>query len=133
MTDGVCVLSSRHRLPDFSGGSVLRALLHRDDAQHGRRQGLPPGAGGHLLLLAVLGGVDCAAAAGLEPVRARRPRHHLLGGLEDADAEQHLLHHLPVHLLPAPAVRRHCVLVRKDAARHQTGAVSVNVNVTRNT
>lgn len=111
----------RHRLPHFPRRSVLRALQHHDGAHYSQRQRVPPSAWRDLLLLALLGGLDCTATTGLEQIRARGSRHHLLGGLEDADAEQHLLHRLPVHLLPGPAVLRHPVLVQQAAAHHQTG------------
>lgn len=120
----------RHRLPDFPRCSVLRALLHHDFAHHSQRQRVPPGAGRDLLLLALLCGLDCTAAAGLEQVRARGSRHHLLSGLEDPDAQQYLLHRLPVHLLPGPAVLRHPLLLQHAAAHHQTGEIlKVKVNV----
>lgn len=111
----------RHRLADFPRRLVLRALLHHDGVHHGQQQRLSPSAARDLLLLVLLAGLDRAAAAGLEQVRARGSRHHLLGGLEDPDAQQHLLHRLPVCVLPAPALLRHPLLLRETAAHHQTG------------
>lgn len=60
----------RHRLADFPRRLVLRALLHHDGVHHSQQQRLPPGARRDLLLLALLAGLDRAAAAGLEQVRA---------------------------------------------------------------
>jgi len=115
--------SLRYCVPDFLGGSVLRALLHHDDAQYGWRQRLPLSAGRDLLLLALFCGLDCASAAGLEQIRAWGSRDHVLGGLEDADTEQYILHYLPVHLLPGPALQRYRLLLWQASARHQTGAI----------
>lgn len=119
----LCTFLLRHRLPDFSGRSVLRALLHHDVAHYGRRQRLPPSAGRDLLLLALLCGLDCASAAGLEQIWAGGSRYHLLSRLEDPDSEQYLLHCLPVHFLPGPALWRHPLLLRQAAACHQTGVI----------
>lgn len=111
----------RHRLPDFPRRPVLRALLHHGGVHHSQQQRLPASAGRDLLLLVLLAGLDRASATGLEQVWPRGSRHHLLGGLEDPDAQQHLLHRLPVHVLPAAAVLRHPLLLRQTAAHHQTG------------
>lgn len=112
---------NRHRLADLPRRLVLRALPHYDGVHHGQQQRLPASAGRDLLLLVLLAGLDRAAAAGLEQLRARGSRHHLLGGLEDPDAQQHLLHRLPVYLLPAAALLRHPLLLQQTAAHHQTG------------
>ncbi len=111
----------RHRLPDFPRRPVLRALLHHDETHYSGRQRVPPGAGRDLLLLALLCGLDCTSAAGLEQVRTRGSRHHLLSGLEDPNAKQYLLHCLPVHVLPGPAILRYPLLLQHAAAHHQTG------------
>lgn len=111
----------RPRLHDLPRRPLLRALLHHDGAQRRRRQGVPPRAGRDLLLLALLCGLDLTSAAGLEQIRARGSRHHLLGGLEEPDAEQYLLRRLPVHLLPGAAFLCHSLLLRQAAVHHQTG------------
>lgn len=123
MTDAL--LPPRHRLADLPRRPVLRALLHHDSVHHCQQQRLPASAGGDLLLLVLLAGLDRAAAAGLEQVRPRGSRDHLLGGLEDPDAQQHLLHRLPVHILPAPAILCHPLLLQQTSAHHQAGELSI--------
>lgn len=119
----LCTSLLRHRLPDFSGRSVLRALLHHDVAHYGWWQRLPPSTGRDLLFLALLCGLDCTSTAGLEQVWARGSWHHLLSWLEDPDSEQHLLHHLPVHFLPGPALWHHPLLLWQAPACRQTGGI----------
>lgn len=113
----------RHRLPHLPRCPVLWTLLHHGCAHYSQWQRLPPRAGRNLLLLALLGSLDSATPDRLEPLWARRSRHHLLSGLEDPVHKQCLLHHLPFYLLPVPAILHYSLLLWQVAVHHQTGEI----------
>lgn len=113
--------ASRSCVPDLTGGPVLRALQHHDDPDGGRRVQLLQGVPGRRHVLGLLAGLDGAAALRLEQLRPGGSRDDLLGQLDGQDGQQHLLHHLPVRLLPDRAVPGDRVLLREAAVRHQTG------------
>lgn len=111
----------RHRLPRLPRCPVLWTLLHHGCAHYSQWQRLPPCAGRNLLLLALLCSLDGASPGRLEQLWARGSRHHLLSGLEDPVHKQRLLHRLPFHLLPVPAILHYSLLLWQVAVRHQTG------------
>lgn len=114
----------RHRVAHLPGRAFLWALLYHDVSRRGRRHQLQESRSGNCALLGLLPDLDSTTILWLESLWTRGTRNHLLGRLDDQDGQQHLLHRLPLHLLPHSPVPRHRLLLQKTAAGCQTGEMS---------
>lgn len=125
-----CFLSlpCRNRVPDLLSRPVLWALQHHDDTDRGWPVQLLQNLPGHHPVLGLLPHLDSAATVRLEQLWSRGSRHNLLSGLDGKDGQQHILHHLPVCLLPDRALPGYRLLLRKAAVRHQTGEATRGVD-----
>lgn len=111
----------RHCVAHLTGRPFLWALLYHDVPGRAWRHKLQEGHLGSPSVLGLLPRLDSAAVFRLESLRTRGTRNHLLGWLDNQDDQQHLVHHLPLHLLPHPPIPHHCLLLWEAATRSKTG------------
>lgn len=115
----------RNRVLGLPVGPLLRALHRRAAALAGRHLRLQEGRVLRGRLLALRPPLDLAPLAGLEPLRARRSRDHVLCPVAPAFAGQRLVCAVPLHLLPAAAVPAHGLLLRPHPAGSQKGELNL--------
>lgn len=119
-----CLLFSccfRDCVPGVTVCSLLWALHHRAAILEGWHLRLQEGLVLCRRLLALLSPLDLAALAGLEQLRARGTRNHMLRTVAPPFTHQHLLCALSLHLLSAAAPSAHGLLLWPNPGCSQEG------------